>query len=308
MRTPPLGEFGMIRRFARLFGPARPALIGIGDDAAVLPFDKTRYQVLTTDMLIEGRHFRLDEATPRQIGRKAMAVNLSDVAAMAATPAFAVVSVGIPARLGSSFAVRMARGVADMAEEFGVRIVGGDTNASDRVVISVAVLGWVKKNRLVLRSGARPGDRLFVTGSLGGSYPSGKHLNFKPRLAEAHFLSSRFRIRAMMDLSDGLGSDLFRLCERSKVGAVINGGALPLSKHARNLSSAVNDGEDFELLFALSQTDSRRLVSLRVPRGLAGFTCIGEITKRSYGILMREPGRKPRPFREGGFNHFRVTR
>jgi thiamine-monophosphate kinase len=265
----------------------------------------TRKDILfTTDMIIEGRHFRLSEAKPYEIGWKAMAVNVSDIAAMGGRPTFAVVSVGLPAGLGLPFVDELNRGLREAAARFGAAIVGGDTNRSDKLTLAVAVLGEVERGRALTRSGAKPGDIVFVTGSLGGSYRSGKHLNFIPRVQESRYLTGHFKVHSMIDVSDGLASDLRRLSEESGVGFVIAADAVPLSRHAKNLTQALTEGEDFELLFTLSPKEAAHLTSSVIPRGLARFHPIGKVVPKRYGICIEHNG-KLRPLAEKGFDHFK---
>ncbi len=298
-----VGEFGWIERLRRRTAPGKGVRVGIGDDTAVLA-GGAKDILFTTDMLIEGRHFRLSEATPAEIGRKALAVNLSDIAAMGGTPTHAVVSVGLPPRAPLSLAEGISKGMRALARRYGVNIVGGDTNGSDRVVISVALLGEAPKGGSVLRSGARPGDVVFVTGSLGGSYASGRHLTFEPRLAEAHFLMKYFRPTAMMDVSDGLASDAHRLAKASGVDILLVEACIPMASSVKNVSRALSDGEDFELLFTLSPQASARLM-LRCSKGLAPFTPVGKVLRGRGGVrLLRSHGRAV-SIRETGFDHFR---
>ncbi len=305
-----LNEETLIARFRRALNGGRgPGVrVGIGDDTAVLeaaPRRGGRERLFTTDMLVEGRHFRLGEASAYQIGRKALAVNLSDIAAMGGRPTHAVAALGLPARTSARFVDGLARGLAAAARASGTVIVGGDTNGSDRLVISVALLGEAWGPRAVTRSGARPGDVLFVTGALGGSYASRRHLNFRPRLTEARYLAARFRVRAMMDLSDGLAADLPRLAAASGVGARVLAEAVPVHRDARgSLKAALADGEDFELLFALSPRDAARLERTRPPKGLARFTRIGRAVARAAGLRLVERGIE-RPLPRPGFDHFR---
>src|SRR5262249_34776856 len=200
--------------------------IGPGDDTAALRLTADVPTLVTTDMLIEGSCFLLDEAGPRRVGRKAMAVNLSDIAAMAGRPVAAVVSVGLPAgeRRGVSptwieqelyFGPREAPAASDTA------LVSGDTNSWDGpLAISVAVIGEATGRGPVRRSGARPGDWLFVTGPLGGSI-RGHHLDFTPRVREALQLHAAIELHAMIDISDGLAADLGHICDESRCGAVL---------------------------------------------------------------------------------------
>ena len=252
--------------------PTAPnVVVGIGDDAAVVDLGSSRL-VTTTDLLIDGVHFRTEEHTPDQIGRKALAVNLSDLAAMAARPVGAVVSFALPRQAASEsrdaarglatedLAKRLIDGMAPLAAEFACPIVGGDTNTGPGpLVVSVTAFGEPTEHGLVRRNGARAGDTLLVTGPLGGSL-LGKHLDFTPRVAESlRIVGSGLEVTAMMDLSDGLALDLRRLCEASGVGAVIDADAVPTSREAEAMATqtgrtafdhALSDGEDFELLLA----------------------------------------------------------
>lgn len=301
-----LGEFGFIRQIARRTRSAKSksVVVGIGDDAAVLRLPKA-LAILTTDMLVENVHFRRKEATPYEIGWKAMAVNVSDAAAMGAVPTHAVIAAGLPPNLPVSYADGIYRGLRAMGSRFGLQIVGGDTNRSDKIVLAVTVLGHLAGPRPILRSGAKPGDILFVTGALGGSYSTRRHLRFTPRVKEALHLVKKFNVHAMMDLSDGLASDLRRISEESRVGASVFEAALPLARGAKNAAAALFDGEDFELLFALSQKDASRLVSAPRVQGLAPFTAIGRVTPASWGLeLVRQNGSTV-PLPAPRFRHFR---
>lgn len=287
MRLKDIGEFGWIARAARYCR-------GIGDDAAVLPAGK-KDLLLTTDMLLENRHFRLKDATGFEIGWKAMAVNLSDIAAMAGVPRAALVSLGAPPSAKVSFLKEIYRGMNAAARRFGAPIIGGDTNASPRWVLAVTVLGEVEKGKAIRRSGARAGDWVFVSGTLGGSYASKKHLRFIPRLREARWLAKNFRVHAMMDLSDGLASDIRRLAGASGVGVRLDEAKIPISRAARSVKNALSDGEDFELLFTLSEKESRKLTDKKAPKGFPAFTCIGRVVKRAQDEKRRA----------SGFDHFR---
>ena len=277
---------------------------GIGDDAAVLRLNGRKDLLVTTDMILENRHFKLGEATAYQIGWKAMAVNLSDIAAMGAHPTNAVVSIGVPPRTRAEFLKKVYRGLLGAAGRFGVSIVGGDTNASGRWVICVTLLGEVDRGKALMRSGAKAGDWIFVSGTLGGSGRSGKHLHFIPRIREANYLTSGFRIHAMMDLSDGLASDIRKICQESRVGAVLEERLIPKSSRMISLRQALSDGEDFELLFTLSPLDGARLLRARRQRGLAPFTKIGEAVSVKRGIqILRKQGRFEK-LTIKGYDHF----
>ncbi|HTL71632.1 MAG TPA: thiamine-phosphate kinase [Candidatus Eisenbacteria bacterium] len=298
-----VGESGLIESFRAMTRVKPSVRVGIGDDTAVLAAGK-KDLLFKTDMLIEGRHFRLGQATPREIGRKAMAVNLSDIAAMGGVPTHAVVAVGLPPSLSPAFARELYRGVETTARRFGADVVGGDTNASDRLVVSVALLGEAPRGRAVTRAGAKPGDVIFVTGWLGGTYASRKHLRFTPRLAESRFLVSGFRVNAMMDLSDGLAADLRKLTAASRVGADLSYDAIPVSPNARDMRQALDEGEDFELLFTMTPREAARL-TLSKKKGLAPFHPVGRITPRREGIALVRSNGKREPLRETGYEHFR---
>lgn len=300
-----IGEIGLVEMFKKATqAPKSSVIVGIGDDTAVLRARGKTDLLFTTDMLIEERHFRLKEATPFEIGRKAMAVNLSDIAAMGGRPTHAVAAVGLPGKLDTRFAKDLHRGLEETARRFGAALVGGDTNESDRVIVSVALLGEVVSGQAVRRTGAKPGDVIFVTGELGGSYASKKHLNFTPRLKEAAYLVKHARPSAMMDISDGLSTDLARLAAASGVGAVIAEEALPIASKA-STRGAWSDGEDFELLFTVPPKAAAYLGSTQSLKGLALFSPIGEIVGKNLGLRMKSKAGKWKTLSPSGFEHFK---
>lgn len=263
------GEFAFIR-WLRERTPGGPrVIVGPGDDTAVLA-PPSRPLLVTTDMLMDGTDFILKEVGGRAAGRKAMNANLSDIAAMAGVPTAAVVSVALPKQGGRELAEQLHLGLREAAEAFEVPIVGGDTNTWDHpLAISVTMLGEATERGPVLRSGAKPGDWLFVTGPLGGSI-RGKHLTFTPRVHEALAIHEAAPIHAMIDISDGLAADLQHICEESGCGANLDAATIPISTDAAELSRtsgrtplqhALGDGEDFELIVAVAPADGRKLLA-----------------------------------------------
>ncbi len=220
---------------------------GIGDDAAVLtPFSDEFHQLVTIDTVVEGTHFTLD-TLPKKIGWKAMAVNISDIAAMGGIPEHAVISAAIPKNLPLNFLEKLISGINSAAEKFNVAVVGGDTVGSDVLSITITLLGKVEKQCLCTRDGAKQGNIVAVTGTLGGSFKTDKHLNFMPRIEEARWLVKNAKPCAMMDLSDGLAMDSSRIAKASNVSIQFFSDKLPVTD-GFSIDNALNDGEDFELL------------------------------------------------------------
>jgi thiamine-monophosphate kinase len=269
--------------------------IGIGDDMAEIRVGDDTSVFVTTDMLLDGVHFDLEKATLKQVGYKAMAVSLSDCAAMATVPVAAVVAVALPKGFSGEELKQLHSGITLAGDKFGCPLVGGDITSwkgKEPFAISVAMFSKQAANKPIKRSGAKFGDVICVTGSLGGS-AYGKHLEFEPRVKEAIEIARRAVINSMIDISDGLSSDLNRICQQSKVGAIINAEQIPISdaaKKAENpLSSALHDGEDFELLFTLSEKESKRLLSQWI--GPVAITPIGTITDTGKVQIKTADGR-----------------
>jgi thiamine-monophosphate kinase len=302
------GELAFIDWLRRRTPALGRVLVGPGDDTAVLHWPGGRSCLVTTDMLLEGSCFRLAEAGARRVGRKAMAVNLSDIAAMAGQPVAAVVSVGLPREGGRALAEELYAGLREMADAHGTAVIGGDTNSWDGpLVISVTLLGEATPRGVVRRSGACAGDWLLVTGPLGGSI-LGKHLDFTPRVEEALALHEAAALHAMIDVSDGLAADLAHLCDESHCGAVLRAEAIPIAEAAHTLARrddrsalehALGDGEDFELLFAAPPDEARRLLEKQPVQGIT-LTAIGECVAEG---LWLEEGDRRRPLPAAGYVH-----
>lgn len=319
-------EAELIRALQKRFPAGGGLRVGIGDDAAVLAGDARHDWVVTTDLLVEGVHFLTGAQPARAVGWKALARSLSDVAAMGARPRYALVALAVPATTPTRWVEEFFAGVKAAARRPGVRLAGGDLSAAPQVVADVQVLGTVAKGRALLRRGARPGDVLVVSGTLGWAQlgltalrrrrTSGlaravrAHLYPQPRLRLAEALARRGGLSALIDLSDGLSTDLAHLCEASGVGARIFAEEIPTVKLARRLERrlgvsrlalALHGGEDYELLFTLPRARAARL-----PKKLAGvrLTLLGEIT-RGRGIILVDAAGRERPLRPRGWDHFR---
>jgi len=281
--------------------------IGIGDDMAQVRLEGGDSVFITTDMLLEGVHFDLAKATLEQVGYKAMASSLSDCAAMATIPRAAVVSVGLPPCFGAKEVRRVHTGILQAADKYDCPVVGGDMTrwaGPSPFVINVAMLSTLAASKPITRSGAKVGDCICVTGFLGGSL-AGRHLDFEPRVREAIQIAKTVDVHAMMDISDGLASDLPRICRRSGVGALIDAGTLPISEQARTsddpVHSALCDGEDFELLFTLSEADCRRL--LKTWDQPIPVTCIGTTTGTGK-VQIRNADGRVHNLKDRGYDHF----
>ena len=309
-----MNEFELIHLLTRSLPTNPAAVVGAGDDCAVLEAGgPDRLLLFKTDAIVEGVHFT-PEAAPEKVGHKALGRCLSDIAAMAGTPTAALVTIGLPRDFKPERVEAIYAGMNALARRHHVAIVGGETTTCpERIFISVALLGWVPRGKGVLRSGAEVGDAIFVTGELGGSLAR-KHLEFEPRLAEAQWLAQRFSLHAMIDVSDGLAGDLRHILTASRVGAELLAPSIPISREARlaakathsakpALLMALTDGEDFELLFTVASRDAVPLLDAwkqQFPQ--LPLTCIGRI-KAGEGITIRDQN-SVRPLAAHGYDHF----
>jgi len=287
---------------ARASGGGKGVVAGIGDDAAVLRHNSRRHLLWAADMLLEGVHFCLKDAPLNKIGRKAVAVNISDIAAMGGIPKYVTISIGVPTYITPSKLNRIYDGIFEICKKYGISLVGGDTNKSDKLVIDVSIIGFVEKKRLILRRGAKKGDIVLVTGPIFDGRKN--HLDFVPRLKEARFLSGKYKISSMIDVSDGIALDVGRICNQSGVGCVISEEAVPLSENLA-IKDAFYYGESFELLFTMPPKEARRLfVDLSAKRVFKKvFFVIGEITNKNKGRYSRGKEGVLKKLKMEGYKH-----
>jgi thiamine-monophosphate kinase len=316
-----------------LSGDAPGVVISVGDDAAVVEGGRHQ-QVLTTDMLVEGVHFEMETTSAHDLGFKAVVVNVSDVAAMGGSPRYGLASVGVSTAVEAPWVMELYGGMREAADEYAMALVGGDTNRAERVVLSVTVVGEVAAGRAVTRGGARPGDRLVVTGSLGKAAGGLRLAQEQPeevmeilgtewartlvqalerpvaRVGEGQALA-RAGATAMMDLSDGLALDLSRLCRESEVGAVVREKEVPVAVELRELARvqsldpldlALYGGEDYELLATMPPGSVEGARDSIGERFGTPVTEIGEITEGS--MVLEMPDGSSRPLEPKGWDHF----
>jgi thiamine-monophosphate kinase len=319
----PLAEKALIqriRREARRVRKGRVLITGIGDDCAVLRLPRAHEAVITTDFSLEGVHFRRDWHPPEVVGHRCLTRGLSDIAAMGGEPIAAFLSLALPAALPQSWVDKFVRGFLSLANRFGVPLAGGDTAESPAGILAdIVLLGSVPQGKAILRSGARPGDHIYVTGALGGSAATiellrrsgprlrasefAAHFAPMPRVRVGRILREKKIASAMIDISDGLSTDLAHMCEESGVGAEIEAEAIPLGGIGRpsrpvDLRLALHGGDDYELLFTAP-------AHFAVPR-IAGvpITQIGRITRSNHLVLVA--GGKRRKLVPQGWQHFRA--
>ena len=305
------GELALIdwiRR--RKVSAGRIVTIGIGDDLAGLSIGGEEV-LFGCDQVLDGVHFKLEECGAKAAGRKALARNLSDVAAMASLPLAAVACVALPNNVRAEQAQQIVSGMDELAEQFNCPVVGGDIGSwSGPLAISVSIIAAARGIEPVRRNGAKPGDAIMVTGELGGSI-LGKHLSFRPLVKEARALAQGLKVHALIDISDGLAVDLHHITAESNCGAIILAEKIPVSPAAKELAKkhgdrpldhCLADGEDYELLFTLSAPDIDKGRDVLSSLGIK-VSQIGEITEKGV-VLMDENGNQ-RELPAVGFEHFR---
>ncbi len=296
MKIDKIGEFGLIEKIRHRLPTDSSVIKGIGDDCAVLSYKTDKYLLFTCDMLIEGKDF-LPKDRPFLVGRKAIAASLSDIAAKGGIPRHCLISLGLPEKKDIRYVQELYRGLSYWAKIFKVNIVGGDLSSATKVIIDVCMIGLVEKEKLVLRSTARKGDFIFVSGSLGGTRKN-KHLAFSPRLKEARYLVNNYKINSMIDISDGLLADLGHILKQSRKGAVLFERMIPLASESGGLKDALCAGEDFELLFTLPAKEARFLLARKKDFYLIGFVTAGK------EIIMVDRRGRQKKLKPAGFTHF----
>ena len=327
MKLSRLGEFGLIERINRSVAVGRGVRLGIGDDAAWVDHPQ-RSSLVTTDLLIEGIHFDLKWTSLADLGYKALAVNLSDIAAMGGTPAYILLSLGIPANFHVQQIDELYRGINELAKKHGVAIVGGDTNTAHALLISVCLIGHPPK-KPICRNGAHVGDDVYVTGTLGDAALAlrllrdkrrsrsravakllQRHRRPSPRLAAGALLAEKKLATAMIDISDGLIQDLGHICKASSVGAIVERDKLPVSMPFRALAGkiglhyALSGGEDYELLFCAARQKRKQIESLGKQPGVP-ISRIGVCVPFTNGVRVIDATGREVPVKTHGHDHFR---
>ena len=331
MKLKDIGEFGLIDKIRKKFKTkSKDILIGIGDDTSVIKTRDGNYELYTTDIIIEDVHFNLRYTKPYQIGRKALSVNISDIAAMGGIPKFALVSIGLSKDYSWKFTSEIFRGIKKCANKFGVHIVGGDTVSSKKIILNIALIGEVEKEYLTMRSGAKVGDKIFATGSLGNSscglellkrknnkdvpintyqYLVNSHLLPNPALKLIREILKIAKLNSMIDISDGLIGDIVKLSKESKVGFKIYQDLVPVSKELKLTSKflkknaldfALHRGEDYEFLF----TANKRFTNFLLDKFKERISCIGEILQKEEGYNLVDKDGKKLKIEDRSYNHF----
>ena len=332
-----VGEFGLIKRISGLIQTKQARdekiIAHIGDDAAVIATTPRLHTILTTDTLVQNVHFKMETITPFALGYKALAINLSDVAAMAGTPKYALVSLGLPAKTKVEFVEEIYRGMLDCGSKFGVRIIGGDTSKAPILVINIVISGEVEPSLLRKRSEAQIGDKILVTGELGTSAAGlvlvsdptlvkntekddaliHTHFFPTPRVKEAQ-IASREGARAMEDISDGLASEIWHICEESRVGARIFSDKVPIGERVQDVAARTNrfgtelalyGGEDYEIVLTAPEAVVDNIKAKVEADTQTKVTEIGEIVSEKEGIFLVDVEGRVSKISAFGYEHFR---
>jgi len=314
----PLPEKSLITRIRKQVPKRREVVAGIGDDCAVLAVPQGHEVLVTTDFSLEGTHFRREWYTAEMVGHNCLLRGLSDIAAMGGEPAAAFLSLALPVELSQQWVDDFMRGLLRLAKRYKVTLAGGDTAQSGAGVLAdIAVLGYAPRGTAIRRSGARPGDRIYVTGELGGPAAAldllrtgkrlqadrrARHWRREPRIQAGRVVRREGLASAMIDISDGFSTDLGHICEESNVGAEIEAAAIPrarLGGHRVNLEFALHGGDEYELIFTARK-------GKKIPKQIAGvrLSKIGQIV-RGRGILLLTEPRKRAELEPRGWEHFR---
>jgi thiamine-monophosphate kinase len=328
MELKELGEFGLIELIRKkVYTKDKRVVLNIGDDAALLKCSSDKLLVFTTDTMMEGVHFDLRYCSFKDVGWKSMAANLSDIAAMGGIPLAGLVSLGLPEKMKIEQVLELYSGMKSLFSRFNCPIVGGDIFSSPKgLVVTISLLGEVEKNLFKTRNGAKIGDLIYVTGDLGEAEAglrllkrskakrnliTKKHLTPYPRIEESRFLIKSLKITSMIDISDGLSSDLCHICEESNKGALIYAEKIPVSQRitktckSLNLSPlnfALSSGEEYELLFTLNPKDEGKIK--KITQGKFKIALIGEIKSKKDEIKILERDGEIRDLRKTGYTHF----
>jgi thiamine-monophosphate kinase len=328
MKLAEIGEFGLIKAISQIADKGPGVVMGIGDDAAVLTPSAGKVLLVTTDLLLEGVHFQLEFTDPYRLGRKALAVNLSDIAACGGTPTAFLVSLAVPPETEMAAVQALYKGMMEQAHLYGVSLIGGDTSRGKEWMISITLIGEVEERNCVYRHGAKPGDWIFVTGTLGDSalglkmlkkgvkqgYLIERHRDPTPRVKEGGEIARQGLALSMIDISDGLVADLGHIAEQSNVGAEVRLSRLPLSeeyqKEIVSYSSdpyqlALTGGEDYELLFTAAPAKERAVAKLAQELGIP-ITSIGKIVDAAQGVIIYTEDGKEYPIAQRGHDHFKT--
>ena len=294
-------ELKLIQDIRKMAGkPAKGVKFGIGDDCAVLEYDKKKYLLWASDMLVEGTHFRKKDSL-KDIGHKAVAVNISDIASMGGMPKYITVSLGVPKRLSASGVKRIYDGILSTCHKYGVSLVGGDTVKARKLTLDVSIIGFVEKENLLLRSGAGKGDLVLVTGPVRNGKK--EHLKFVPRVKDARFLAQNYKVNSMIDTSDGLAIDLGRICSESSKGCILYEEAIPLSGGLK-IKDVLYYGESFELLFTMKKKEVEKLFTDKsFKKKRCPFYIIGEIIDKKNGMKLIGKAGCVERLKTEGFQH-----
>ena len=293
-------ELKIIDQVRKRAGAAKkPLKTGIGDDCAVLDFTKGEYLLWASDMVAEGTHFKKKDGYKR-IGRKAVSVNISDIAAMGGEAKYITVSLGLPRGTTEKEVESIYEGIFEVCKKHGVKVAGGDTIRASKLVLDVSIIGTVSKKKLVLRSGAKKGDLILVTGPVRNGKK--EHLDFTPRVKESKFLTENYKVNSMIDTSDGIALDAHRLSQESRVGCRIYENAIPLSA-GLSLKDAFYYGESFELLFTMTRSEAEKLFHDKRLKKKCPYFIIGDITDKKEGMSIIASGGRIEKLKAKGYSH-----